>query len=333
MLATTVCSIDPGAPAPAIIATAAQTLRRGGLVAFPTETVYGLGANALDTQAVARIFAAKGRPANNPLIVHVADLESARCLAAEWPDAAVRLVERFWPGPLTLVVKKTAAVPAIVTADGPTVALRSPAHKVALAILAAAGIPIAAPSANRSSRLSPTRAEHVRRDLEGHIDILLDAGPTAGGLESTVLDVSTPTPRLLRPGLVSPAEIEAVIGPIERPHLSTSASNDQPLRSPGLIGRHYSPRTRVECIEGNACRRVDELSHQGLRLGWINLGEEKIDFPGVICRIMPRDVRRYAAEFYAVLHDLDAAGLDCILVELPPRTDEWLAIHDRLRRM
>src|SRR5262249_11514941 len=224
---------------------AAEILRRGGLVAFPPESVYGLGAHALDREAVERIFAAKGRPATNPLIVHAADESAARALARAWPDAAMRLAQRFWPGPLTLVVPKAEAVPDIVTAGGTTVALRVPVHPVALALLREAGIPLAAPSANRSTQVSPTRAEHVLRGLDGRIDVLLDAGPTPGGIESTVLDVTTSPPRLLRPGLVTPREIEAIIGPIEFAQ-SMKAEAGQPQRSPGISGKHYAPRTPLE---------------------------------------------------------------------------------------
>src|SRR5262249_34135404 len=184
-MGTILCAVDPHSPNAEAITGAARLLRAGGLVAFPTETVYGLGANALDASAVARIFAAKGRPANNPLIVHVAEADEARQVAADWPEAAARLAERFWPGPLTLVLPKRAIVPDAVTANGPTLAVRVPAHPVAQALLRAAGVPVAAPSANRSTELSPTRAEHVLRGLDGRIDVLLDGGPTAGGIEST----------------------------------------------------------------------------------------------------------------------------------------------------
>lgn len=335
-MATKVLTIDADSPSAAAIAEAAQILRGGGLVAFPTETVYGLGAQALDEQAVAGIFAAKGRPPGNPLIVHVASALAARDLAADWPDRAARLAVCFWPGPLTMVVKKSPAVPDIVTAAGPTVAVRVPAHKVALALLEAANVPIAAPSANRSSRLSPTRAEHVLRDLDGRIDLLLDAGPTAGGLESTVLDVTVTPPRLLRPGLVTPAEIEAVVGAIKRPQLPASEPIGQPLRSPGLIGRHYSPRTSLECVVGNGRRRVEELVAQGLRVGWITFAEEGSAQPEVVRRIMPQDPTAYAAELYAVLHELDAANLDRVVLDLPPlppTSEAWLAVRDRLARM
>jgi L-threonylcarbamoyladenylate synthase len=208
--------VDPYTPAADAIAHAAHVLQEGGLVAFPTETVYGLGANALDPAAVAKIFAAKGRPATNPIIVHIATIDEASALAGAWPDVAQQLADRFWPGPLTLVLPKQAHVPDLVTAGGATVALRMPAHPVALALLRACGFPLAAPSANRSSELSPTLPEHVLRGLADRIDLLLDAGPTSGGLESTVLDLTTQPPRLLRPGLVTIAELEALLGPIVR---------------------------------------------------------------------------------------------------------------------
>ncbi len=183
---------------------ATSVLRSGGLVAFPTETVYGLGANALDAAAVARIFAVKGRPANNPVIVHVAAVDDVAAVATEWPEVAAHLAARFWPGPLTLVLPRRSEVPDIVTAGGPTVAVRLPAHPVAQAVIRAAETPLAAPSANRSTHLSPTQAAHVLQELEGQIDLVLDAGPTPGGLESTVLDLTSTPPRLLRPGLITP---------------------------------------------------------------------------------------------------------------------------------
>src|SRR5262249_4015308 len=244
----------------------------GGLVAFPTETVYGLGASALDAVAVGRIFAAKGRPANNPVIVHVACAEEAQALAAVWPESAARLAARFWPGPLTLVLPRCAIVPAVVTAGGPTVAIRVPAHPVALALLAEARIPIAAPSANRSTSLSPTRAEHVLRGLDGRIEMILDGGPTAGGLESTVLDVTTEPPRLLRPGLITPGQIEAEVGAVARPRLPRSVSergapaSKEPARSPGLSRRHYAPTTPLECVAEDGSTRVAELLLDGQRV-------------------------------------------------------------------
>jgi L-threonylcarbamoyladenylate synthase len=315
----------PDAPA---LARAAAVLQRGGLVAFPTETVYGLGAHALDPAAVARIFAAKGRPAHNPLIVHVADVAAARALVTDWPATAQLLADRFWPGPLSLVLPRRPIVPDVVTAGGPTVALRVPAHPVALALLEACQIPLAAPSANRSTELSPTRPEHVLAGLANRLDLLLDAGPTPGGLESTVLDLTVSPPRLLRPGLLTITALEEVLGPVQR----LSAPTAEPLRSPGQLDRHYAPHTPLELAPTPAWPRVEELAAQGLRVGWLTLGPTS-DCPANVIRVpLPAEPDAYAAGLYAALHDLDGAQLDRIVADLPPATDSWLAIHDRLRR-
>ena len=328
-MATLIVPVDRLDPNPAAIARAAATLRAGGLVAFPTETVYGLGGNALDGEAVARIFSAKGRPADNPVIVHAHDAAAARGLATDWPEAANRLAERFWPGPLTLVLPRSERVPAIVTAGGWTVAVRVPDHAVALALLRACGLPVAAPRANRSSRLSPTCARHVLAGLDGRIDMLLDAGPTSGGLESTVLDLTCAPPRLLRPGLVSPGEIEAVIGPIAR---ALPDSPSAPLRSPGLHARHYAPGTPLECIAADGGSHVRRLRDAGLRVGWLTFAPSGDMGRGVQTIVLPDEPRGYAAGLYTALHEMDAAGLDRIVVALPPRDERWLAVLDRLQR-
>jgi L-threonylcarbamoyladenylate synthase len=281
---------------------AAALLRAGRLVAFPTETVYGLGANALDPVAVGRIFEAKGRPLSSPLIVHVASIEMARGLVAEWPEKAELLARRFWPGPLTIVVPKKSIVPDLVTAGLPSVGLRIPAHPVAHALIAAAGIPVAAPSANRFTELSPTTAEHVRQGLAGaHVDMILDGGACTVGIESTVISVVGSTPRILRPGMVTQTEIESVIGPVE---VGGGAE------SPGQHPRHYSPRTRV--VLGDSPR-----DGHGKRL----------DFD-----VMPRTPDAYAECLYRMLHHLDVQGYDWIAIELPPDTAEWAGIRDRLER-
>jgi L-threonylcarbamoyladenylate synthase len=323
--------VDPESPDAAIIARAAAVLRGGGLVAFPTETVYGLGASALDAAACERIFIAKGRPAHNPIIVHGASTAEARQVVSDWPDAAARLASRFWPGPLTLVLPKIANVPDVVTAGGPTVAVRVPAHPVAMALLRAAGIPIAAPSANRSGQLSPTRAEHVLHGLSDQIDILIDGGRTPGGVESTVLDLSRSLPRLLRPGLVSPAEIESMIGGIERTASSTTAG--EALPSPGMLARHYAPRARLECVTGSGATRVAEMCREGFKVGWLLFDQDAPTQPsGTMPILMPKQPKAYAAMLYEALHRLDGLDMDRIVVELPPDTEDWLAIHDRLRR-
>ncbi|MBY0528531.1 MAG: threonylcarbamoyl-AMP synthase [Gemmataceae bacterium] len=328
---TEVIQVNSVEPDAAAIARAAAVLRQGGLVAFPTETVYGLGANALDANAVARIFAAKGRPPINPIIVHVTDAIQAQQLATAWPDSAQRLADRFWPGPLTLVLPRREIVPDIVTAGGPTVGLRVPAHSIARALLAAADVPIAAPSANPSTGVSATRAEHVLRGLGDRIDLLLDGGPTSGGLESTVLDLTTTPARLLRPGLITAAEIEAVIGPVARRGGQASAESET-LRSPGLLARHYAPRTVLECVEEGSNRAV-ELCRLGLRVGWLAFGKtQTLQHEGLFVVLMERDPARYAADLYAQLHALDEAGVDRIVVTLPPDSEAWTAVRDRLRR-
>jgi L-threonylcarbamoyladenylate synthase len=322
-----VLRIDADTPDVGAIARAAQVLRAGGLVAFPTETVYGLGASALDANAVAKIFAAKGRPARNPIIVHVADITAARKLASAWPEIAQHLAARFWPGPLTLVLPKQPVVPDIVTAGGATVALRLPAHPVALALLRECGVPLAAPSANRSTELSPTLADHVVQSLGDAIDLVLDAGPTSGGLESTVLDVTCTPPRLLRPGLVTRAEIESLIGRID---VAAESVQSEAPRSPGQMHRHYAPRTPLE-VTANSRARVMDLVSQGKRVGWLTHRDEDVP-PAVLRILLPGDSVSYSARLYAALHQLDAAKLDRIVVEAPPADDDWLAVHDRLCR-
>jgi len=326
---TEILHIDASFPDRGALLRATAVLRAGGLVAFPTETVYGLGANALDAAAVARIFTAKGRPATNPVIVHVATIESARALTQTWPDTAQVLARRFWPGPLTMVLPKNERVPDIVTAGGPTLALRIPAHPVALELLETCELPLAAPSANRSSELSPTRGEHVLRSLADRIELLLDAGATTGGLESTVIDLTATPPRLLRPGLISLAEIQAIIGAVELGQHAPDAG--QSLPSPGMLPRHYAPRTPLELAGGSARQRVAELCCLGRRVGWVSFIREET-VPGAIHVELPADPIGCAAQLYAVLHELDGAGLEHIVVAAPPDTPEWLAIRDRLAR-
>ncbi len=280
---------------------AAELLRAGKLVAIPTETVYGLGANALDAEAVERIFVAKGRPHSSPLIVHVSDLAMARGLAREWPPLADALAARFWPGPLTIIVPKSDRVPDVVTAGLSSVALRMPSHPVALAVIAAAGVPVAAPSANRFTQLSPTTAQHVRDGLGDSVDFVLDGGACSVGIESTVLSLAGPVPRILRPGMISRTQIEDVIGPVE-----VGAG----VESPGQHAKHYSPRTRVVVGES-------PISGRGVRLDSSN---------------MPGSAGLYAELLYATLHELDQQGYDWIAIELPPDTPEWAGVRDRIIR-
>jgi L-threonylcarbamoyladenylate synthase len=316
---TRLIPIDRASPEFDALNWAADVIRQGGLVAFPTETVYGLGANALDPEAVRRVFEAKERPTANPIIVHVADESMLLRVVADWPLNARTLAQRFWPGPLTLVLQKADEVPDIVTAGGATVAVRMPAHPVALALIRESGLPLAAPSANRSTQLSPTRAEHVLAGLGGRIDLILDAGPTTAGIESTVVDLTTDPPTLLRPGPISVRQIEEAIGPIQR-----TAGTPATLRSPGMLPRHYAPRTPLELFDdvSRLKQRAAELERSGQTIGLLLLGEGS----------MPADPPGYSARLYSELHALDARGLARILVQLPPNTDEWLAVRDRLRR-
>jgi L-threonylcarbamoyladenylate synthase len=285
---------------------AAELIRAGRLVAFPTETVYGLGANALDAAAVERIFEAKQRPRTSPLIVHVSSIEMARDLAAQWPGAAETLAARYWPGPLTLVLPKRAHVPDIVTAGLPTVGLRMPAHPIALELIRAAGVPIAAPSANRFTELSPTAAGHVPESIA---DAVLDGGPSRVGIESTVLSLAA-GPVLLRPGVIPLPEIEALIGPVR----VEAARPEGAHASPGMHERHYRPATPLYLL------RPGDPAPQG-RGALLRIGRE-----------MPASAIDYAAALYGTLHRLDAEGHDWIAVERPPDTPEWAGVLDRLQR-
>lgn len=334
---TRVLTVDPVSPDAAAIAETAEVLRGGGLVAFPTETVYGLGANALDPEAVASIYAAKGRPAANPIIVHVADADRAKELVTDWPETADKLARRFWPGPITFVLPKAPSIPTIVTAGGNTVAVRVPSHPVARALLIAAEVPVAAPSANRSSQISPTQASHVLRGLNGRIDVLLDGGPSPGGIESTVIDLTVSPPRILRPGLVTLKAVEAVIGAVQGP----DGAAGRVLRSPGMLARHYAPAADIEIEHGNSDDRVGALVVAGLRVGWITMngglqafGRSDVQAPadGAIVIDLPGEPAGYSAGLYAVLHAMDDAGVDRIVIQAPPDTPEWLAVWDRLRR-
>jgi L-threonylcarbamoyladenylate synthase len=322
--------VHPRAPEAATIARAAALLGQGRLVAFPTETVYGLGANALDPAAVTRIYEAKGRPGHNPLIVHVADAAAARRLVTAWPDVAERLAARWWPGPLTLVLPKSREVPAEVTAGLNTVALRVPAHPVALALLKAAGVPIAAPSANRSGEVSPTTAEHVQQSLGDQVPMILDAGPTTVGIESTVLDLSDRAPTLLRPGMVTREELEAVIGPVEV--AAPVAAVDAPRPAPGMLERHYAPKAPVllfrEPAEVQA--QVAAIRAQGGRIAAL---VRTASISGAVAlERLPDDPTAYARELYGALHRLDGQGPALILIERPPAAPEWAGIRDRLAR-
>jgi L-threonylcarbamoyladenylate synthase len=323
---------------------AVEILRGGGLVAFPTETVYGLGADATNADAVAKIFAVKGRPPTNPLIVHVADAATARRFAADWPLAASHLAERFWPGALTLVLPRTAEIVRAVTAGGETVGLRVPAHPLALQLLRKFGGPVAAPSANKSNRISPTTAQHVRDELGDAVDLILDGGRCGVGIESTVLDLAARWPTVLRPGAVTREQIEAVIGVAV-----SDAAGDPPdhtvARSPGQQLLHYAPRARAFRFQPARLREalaaVRQMEPSPGPVGIICF--ESLGWGGYPLAIMPNEPPAYARELYATMRSVDdtlaelprqkpwsPTGL--ILIEMPPDRPEWAAVRDRIIR-
>jgi L-threonylcarbamoyladenylate synthase len=322
----------------AAVAHAAELLRAGQLVALPTETVYGLAANAWNAGAVRRIFEVKGRPAHNPIIVHVAGLELARRCVSDWPPLAARLAASFWPGPLTLVLPRTEEIPDVVTAGGRTVGVRWPSHPFIQAVIRACNFPLAAPSANRSNQISPTNAEHVRKDLNGLIPLIVDGGQSQVGIESTVLDLACSPPRLLRPGMIHVESLLAAMGgaDLQTSVSGSSAGIETRLRSPGLLPKHYSPKAALIILQWrdendlaakiSTCPferdKIHVIAHRAIPL------REKFGRVSVI----PHDAEAYARALYAELHQCDEAGAKLIVVEAPPSGEEWRAITDRLTR-
>jgi len=299
---------------------AAQILRAGGLVAFPTETVYGLGADAASERAVARLYAVKGRPADHPVIIHFALAELAFAWAREIPQAARELGQRFWPGPLTVILKRSVLAKDFVTGGQDTVGLRVPSHPVAQELLNAFSGAIAAPSANRFGRVSPTTRAHVREDLGKDVELVLEGGPSDVGIESTIVDLSGPTPVLLRPGRISKQDLESVIGTIR----DKAASSP---RHSGGLERHYAPRTPARLVPAHA---LDKEISKGRSVAVLAFSrpDERVDF----WLRMPREPQAYAQRLYAALRELDGANCGQILVEAPPDTAEWDAVRDRLKR-
>jgi L-threonylcarbamoyladenylate synthase len=329
-----VVAVDPRSMEPAAIAEAARILREGGLVAIPTETVYGLAARALSPEAVARVFAVKGRPTHHPLIAHVFDEGQARTLAAAWPERASRLAHAFWPGPLTLVVDRAPVVPAAVAGGADSIAIRAPSHPVARAVIAALGEPVAAPSANRYQGLSPTTAAHVVKELGDAVDLVLDAGPCDAGIESTVIDLRGEHPRVLRPGALGLVSLRRVIPDVET---AAAALRGDALRaSPGMEARHYAPRARLIVADTwvEAQRIAYGLASGGGRVGLVTHEKRTSSVPEqrVLVRTLPADPTQYARKLYGTLHDLDDAGVDAIVVQGVPRDEAWWAVSDRLRR-
>ncbi len=316
---------------------AAEVIRSGGLVAFPTETVYGLGADATSQAAIAKIFKAKGRPVSDPLIVHVAQAGELERIADSVPDSVEPLARAFWPGPLTLVVPRADAIPPAVSAGRDTVAVRVPSHPVALALIREAGVPIAAPSANLFSRPSPTRAEHVLEDLDGRLDLILDGGPSAVGVESTVLDLTSRPPAILRPGGVPLEELSAVVGEVEyRPR---EADPQEAQAAPGMLLKHYSPRARVILCEHGADglrARAGRHLARGEKVGALLADEDRAALDGLPVEtgsLGPEGSPQEAAQrLFAELRRLDGLGVDVILSRQPARQGLGLAVWDRLFR-
>ncbi|PWU20248.1 MAG: threonylcarbamoyl-AMP synthase [Verrucomicrobia bacterium] len=323
---------------------AAELLRAGEVVALPTETVYGLAANALNKSAVARIFEIKGRPAHNPIIVHVSSIEMAKSCVTVWPTSAHRLAQEFWPGPLTLVLPRSNQIPPIVTAGGQTVGVRWPSHPIIQAVITRCGFPLAAPSANVSTGLSPTTADHVRKSLGRVIPLIVDGGPCQVGIESTVFDLTETRPRVLRPGLIHETAIFAVLehetiegrGPRVEQAESRGRAVLAPLRSPGLLPRHYAPNARLVVLawRNDADLKVQssKFKVQGSKthvLAHTRIPSGK-GLGGV--SVVPHDPAAFARALYAELHRCDESGAELIIVEAPPPGDEWRAISDRLAR-
>lgn len=304
---------------------AARLLQAGEVVAVPTETVYGLAANALNSAAVRKVFEAKGRPNNNPLIVHVASIEMARACVAEWPSRADELARKYWPGPLTLVLRKSPTVPNEVTAGGDTIAIRWPSHPFMQAVIRKCGFPLAAPSANRSNEVSPTNVAHVVASLDGRVPLAVDGGHCQVGIESTVLDVLGN--RVLRPGMISADELGATL---------PTAARGEFLQSPGLLEKHYSPRARVVIGEWQNAQQARELVlRNGGKIEMTRvIAHEQIPadagFVGVA--VIPHDAEAYARALYGELHRCDESGAELILIEKPPAGPDWEGIRDRLRR-
>jgi L-threonylcarbamoyladenylate synthase len=311
---------------------AADLLRAGDVVALPTETVYGLAANALNAKSVSRIFEIKGRPSHNPIIVHVASTEMAQRCVSLWPAIAEKLARAFWPGPLTLVLPRSNEIPDLVTAGGPTVGVRWPSHPFIQAVIRECGFPLAAPSANLSTELSPTNAAHVQKSLGDKIPLIVDGGQSQVGIESTVLDLSVTPPRLLRPGMIHEQALLAVTGALTLGF----GDSEEILKSPGQLQKHYSPKAKLVisswCNESDLRTQSSKFKVQGSKLHVI--AHTNIPSGRAFARvsIIPHDPEAFGRALYAELHQCDEAGADLIIVEAVPESDEWRAIADRLKR-
>jgi L-threonylcarbamoyladenylate synthase len=318
----------------AAVKRAAELLRAGEVVALPTETVYGLAANALDERAVAKIFQIKGRPSHNPIIVHVADNEMAKACVSHWPELAGKYAKSFWPGPLTLVLPRARNIPDAVTAGGETVGVRWPGHPFMQAVIRECGFPLAAPSANLSNQISPTNAEHVAAQLGGKIPLIVDGGQSQVGIESTVLDLTVSPPRVLRPGMIHAESLAAVCGEVAGDEWQVAEKDA--LRSPGMLQKHYSPKAKLLVLNWKddadlqaqlVTRRLSPVTCHIIAHTRIPSG-----FGAANISVIPHDAEAFARALYAELHRCDAAGAELIVVEAPPETPEWAGIADRLRR-
>lgn len=338
---TQIQRVNALSPEPHIIQQASEILHDGGLVSFPTETVYGLGANALDEEAVTKIFRAKGRPANDPIIVHIADVKQLKDIAIDIPDIASTLINKFWAGALTLVLKKHPNIPLNITAGMETVAVRMPDHPVALALLRASGLPIGAPSANTFSRPSPTTAQHVMNDLDGHVDMILDGGSTTIGVESTILSLVADVPTLLRPGGVSLEALREVIPDVVY-HPKYLAEDVQAAPSPGTLLKHYSPTADVMLFRGHDDHAVfsamrDTIGealadHRSVGVMTLDADAAQFEHLDVMIVSLGTSVEESALRLFAALRDLDRQGVDLIVVRAPEQTGLGLAVWDRLVR-
>lgn len=344
IIMTEILAVDPLHPQPEIIHKAAQWIKEGALVAFPTETVYGLGGNALDPQAVQRIFLAKGRPANDPLIVHIPAIDWIDRVVASIPPYTELLTHAFWPGPLTLICPRKEILPLAVTAGGEKVAVRSPAHPVAHSLIIASGTPIAAPSANRFGHTSPTQASHVWDDLAGRIELILDGGKCPIGLESTVLDLTIDPPMILRPGGIAREEIERVIGPVNLASRANINGSFEQISSPGMLERHYSPTARLILVSASnrqkAIARMHNLIIQmtapKIKIGVLTVDEEVHHFANLNVEVVVlgslHDLSQIAKNLFAGMRTLEQAGIEVILSTDFEQKELGLAIHDRLHR-
>jgi L-threonylcarbamoyladenylate synthase len=335
---TKILKINPLSPEPSKIKDAADVIKRGGTVAFPTETVYGLGADALNPEAIRGVFRAKGRPSDNPLIVHIADIESVKLVAKRPSKAALSLIKKSWPGPLTIILKKKKVVPDVVSAGLDTVAVRMPDNRIALSLINGSGVPLVAPSANLSGRPSPTSAKDVAADLSGRIDVIIDGGRTRIGIESTVIDMTTTPPVLLRPGGLPLEEIEKVIGHVRKLSDELSILKSEPARSPGMKYRHYAPKARMVIVEGNkdvVQAEIGELAKKSLKEGkrvGILTFYRGFNVDGCITKYAGSRPETVARRLFEILRGFDKDGIDLIISESYEGKGLRLGIADRLRR-